>query len=190
MFLANNTHHGQSVKSIRFEEIRPVREEEKQSLGFQLASISQLPGYSEDVTDRSIDGAFEGADYLYFKLVSLQTLIINQSILIPRNFRRLRCFESSLKKVWIALVDHSTPELGRPLNAKNVIWLLSFGSIHEAALGFKLSVLDWDFLVEHHSAFAKTSKVKKLSLRIRFVFEKSDMRTWWELSTKELKRGY
>lgn len=190
MFLKNNTHYGQSVKSIRFEEIRPLREKEKQTLGFQLASMSQLPVHSEDATDRSIDGAFEVAGYLYFKLVSLQTLTINQSILIPRKFRQLRCFESSLKKVWIALVDHSRPEVGTPLNAKNVIWLLGFGVIHEASFGFTCSYDDSNFLEEHHSAFAKISKVKKLSLRIRFVFEKSNKRTWWELPTREPRREY
>lgn len=141
----------------------------------------------EDSTAQVFDGIYQVTGFIYQELISLQSLFVEHGFFIPPSFEK-PWFSSSLKKLYIPPLGYSEHALGR-LNARNVIWILRFGSLHEAVLGFVLSNHDVKFLAEHHHAFSGNSKVRKLSLGISFVYKESDRSTWWGLP-KETRMGY
>lgn len=176
---------GLSIQSLRLDPMDTTREEGQYIINSQLASISKHRSieHSEDSTDLT-DNFLEFQRLLFSRLSSLQSLTIIQQASTPRSLKGLSCFPNSLKKLYISFFGLSSPDqyASPPLNAKNVIWLLSFGLLQEACLGMTISTSDFGYLSEHHQAFGGTSKIKKLSICFYFVYKDSDQRTWWGTS--------
>jgi len=58
--------------------------------------------------------------------------------------------------------------------------MLTFcNSLSEAALGFDVSIDDFEFMEEHQDASKGICNVKDLSLRFRFHFDPENRRTYW-----------
>lgn len=66
------------------------------------------------------------------------------------------------------------------LNARNVVWLLSFcRELIEACLGCVFEVQDIKFLNDHSEAFSAASNDRKFSLGFNFTSEESSSQTAW-----------
>lgn len=178
-----NRCYGRMIKSIHLKPYRFKSQEEADLLQSQVMSLSKKDPNSDEGV-RIFEGLFKMTLFLFQQLISLHTLIVEKDDFIPYALNQLPCLESSLKKLHIPLVRRVGEDYddlsGVPLNAKNVVWILGFSSISECALGFTCSsTSDFDFLSEHHQAFAGRSKVKKLAIHFDFVYRDSDRRTWW-----------
>lgn len=151
-----------------------------------LVSLSEVGLVSGDPNDpdQFLDNFAQCKAFIFQRLVSLQSLMIQQTGFNPRSLKDLSCFPNSLKRLHFPFysLSSSDPDDATPFNAKNVIWLLSFGTLQECCLGLSISTSDFDFLAEHHQAFEKSSNIKKLSLCFSFIYMESDRRTWWETS--------
>lgn len=178
--LIENPDYGNMIKSIHFKGFTStITDRDVTALQQGLRAVFSRLDTSKDSTVQFAGGVIEVQQFIYENMGCLQTLIVENDMFIPNHFDRVPSFSNSLKKIFIALGDHTRPDPCAPLTAKNVIWILSFGQIEMAALGFSISVFDFSFLHEHAQYFTATSKVKKLALRFSFVFKETDRRTWW-----------
>lgn len=193
--LLGNQGYGCSIESLTFNPIGTIQEEQQGIMYSSLASLLEAGSIvSVDPNEPILDPVFQCKALAFQRLVSLQSLVILHSLLTPLSLKDLSCFPNSLKRLYLPFSHSSSSAKAQapPLNAKNVVWLLSFGKLSEACLGLTISTSDLDFLVEHHQAFERTSNIKKLSLCFRFVHKESDRRTWWRTSRSryiELENG-
>lgn len=87
---------------------------------------------------------------------------------------------SSLKRLYIQLWDEGAYNLNLNVNARNATWLLIFcRRIEMASLGFQMSVEDSRYLSEFAETFAGLSSVKKLAIKVHFVYKEEEKKTWW-----------
>lgn len=187
-YLANSARSGEMIRSMTFKDTLNMSDEERAALIWKLATLSSRNPTQRNVATHAFAGLSELMASIFRGLVSLRTLVIEDIVFIPSSLKQLACFSTSLKKVHIA---YSKPSASgpRPLNARNVAWLMTFSVIHEACLGFTLSSDDLKFLTEWHQTFSGLSKVKKLALAVEFVYRDSDQQTWWGLP-KERNSNY
>lgn len=133
---------------------------------------------------QQVPSNFEEAAVSILKQVKdLQVLIIHDPNVrfyfqerVGNDMAPLHFLTHSLKTLSISLNKSDR----RSLTAKNALWLLLFCPlIRDAALGFSISRDDYKYLEEGQSSFHGLSKVEKLSLRFRFVFDQENPKSYW-----------
>lgn len=121
-------------------------------------------------------------DHIYANLLNIETLVIEIPLCLFKLRHRPYPFPiRTLKKLYVGIgMDRSLN-----LTFKKAIWVLLFcPCLSETALALDLSMNDFRSMLEFRETIAGRSSVKKLALRIQFVFEDSDRKTWWGLPSE------
>lgn len=145
--------------------------EETRSLSLEVVQMFQIRD------GQAVHGLFKLTSLLFKKLTSLELLLIEAPLLIPQDLRQMK----TVKRLCIKHTVSVQGKSGNALTIKNVVWLLNFGVIEEAALRFVITNQDFEWLSDHSEAISRASKVKKLALSFDFAYETSDRKTWWGL---------
>ncbi|MCO5588754.1 hypothetical protein L7F22_042713 [Adiantum nelumboides] len=188
MLQRGEPHYGALVRSIRFEQQTDYSDKADLNLLAALGdSFSTLPPTAGS-SERAWQGMGVAIGRCYRQVVNLQSLVIlNSSLSFFHHFFHHKIGEeikphyfltSSLKRLFMPLWDGTY--VNSNLNARNATWLLVFcGRIEEACLAFEMSVEDSKYLSEFAEAFAGLSSVKKLAIKVDFVYLEAKKKTWW-----------
>lgn len=121
-------------------------------------------------------------DHLHFRSHEFGTRSTSTSSLIPFPFM------NTIKKLCVSMDPEKT--FDRLLSARNVTWLMIFcPNLEKLCTAFYFSKEDLDYLEVHETVLSGLSKVKELSLRFSYGYDKNDRRSWWGLPS-ESKRSW
>lgn len=175
--LFRRENYGHSVKSLHVKPLPADFSETTASLlSDDFAAFSDLPS-SVGYNIRFEQGLGKVVTNIFRNVPAIESLIIESSIYINGLFLEPQLFlTKSLKKLYISM-DSGKSKCN--LSVKNGIWLLLFlPSLQEAALSLEYSVInDLEFLLEFGDAIEGLSRVSKLSLAIKFIWDASDPKT-------------
>lgn len=192
----NSDDYSGLIKSLKHKQVKESSKADTEVLaaGERFASFSSLDSEAVGAAFglKSRDGVQVVNQLTVVKLLSLQSLIIFLPNFIPQLQHRvdgksvpLPLFTNSLERMFIEMGG----ELANCLSARNIVWIMTFcPTLRQAAFGFCVSsTKDFNFFPEFKSSSKGLSNVTQLALRIRFVFQKSNSKTWWGLSTEQSK---
>lgn len=69
--------------------------------------------------------------------------------------------------------------------ARNAVWILAFcPNLRQAIFALLITIEDSKFLAEYEETFQGLSNVQDLAIRINYLFDKTNRRTWWGLPSE------